>query len=62
LRVQQQLDRRLALAQVLQQAQAGDVVLVAGKGHETTQIIGDQALPFDDVQVIEDLLKEMSAC
>ena len=56
----QQLDRRLALAQVLQQAQAGDVVLVAGKGHESTQIIGDQVLPFNDVQVIQDLLKEMS--
>jgi UDP-N-acetylmuramoyl-L-alanyl-D-glutamate--2,6-diaminopimelate ligase len=58
--VHQQLDRRLALAQVLRKAQAGDVVLVAGKGHECTQIIGDQVLPFNDVQVIQDLLKEMS--
>jgi UDP-N-acetylmuramoyl-L-alanyl-D-glutamate--2,6-diaminopimelate ligase len=56
--VQRQLDRRLAIAQVLQQAQAGDVILVAGKGHETTQIIGDQILAFDDVQVIQQLLQE----
>jgi UDP-N-acetylmuramoyl-L-alanyl-D-glutamate--2,6-diaminopimelate ligase len=42
-------DRRLAIRRVLDEARAGDVVVIAGKGHETTQEIGQQQLPFDDV-------------
>jgi UDP-N-acetylmuramoyl-L-alanyl-D-glutamate--2,6-diaminopimelate ligase len=41
-------DRRRAIARLLAGARAGDVVLIAGKGHETTQTIGDAVLPFDD--------------
>ena len=44
-------DRRAAIAAALAAAAPGDVVLVAGKGHEQGQIVGGQALPFDDVQV-----------
>jgi len=44
-------DRRAAIAAALAEAGGGDVVLVAGKGHETGQIVGDLVLPFDDVQV-----------
>ncbi len=43
--------RREAIAAGLSQAQAGDVVLIAGKGHEQGQIVGDRVLPFDDVTV-----------
>lgn len=44
-------DRRTAIGDAIAMAKAGDIVLVAGKGHEQGQIIGDQVLPFDDVTV-----------
>lgn len=43
-----ELDRRSAVRQALQEAKPGDIVLIAGKGHERTQLIGEQVLPFDD--------------
>ncbi|CAN5299228.1 UDP-N-acetylmuramoyl-L-alanyl-D-glutamate--2,6-diaminopimelate ligase [soil metagenome] len=43
--------RRAAIAAAIGQAGKGDVVLLAGKGHEQGQIIGDRVLPFDDVTV-----------
>jgi UDP-N-acetylmuramoyl-L-alanyl-D-glutamate--2,6-diaminopimelate ligase len=46
--VRLELDRRGAIAAALAEAHPGDLVLIAGKGHETTQTIGDQVLPFDD--------------
>ncbi len=52
------LDRREAIRDALALAIAGDLVLIAGKGHEKTQQIGTTVLDFDDVQVAKDLLKE----
>jgi UDP-N-acetylmuramoyl-L-alanyl-D-glutamate--2,6-diaminopimelate ligase len=43
--------RRAAIAAAIAMAGANDIVLVAGKGHEQGQIVGDQVLPFDDVAV-----------
>ncbi|MCZ4340651.1 UDP-N-acetylmuramoyl-L-alanyl-D-glutamate--2,6-diaminopimelate ligase [Sphingomonadaceae bacterium G21617-S1] len=43
--------RREAIAAAIAEAGAGDIVLIAGKGHEQGQIIGDRVLPFDDVTV-----------
>ena len=44
-------DRREAIAAAIAEAGPGDIVLLAGKGHEQGQIVGDAVLPFDDVQV-----------
>jgi UDP-N-acetylmuramoyl-L-alanyl-D-glutamate--2,6-diaminopimelate ligase len=41
-------DRRAAIALALSAARPGDAVLVAGKGHETFQIVGAERRPFDD--------------
>lgn len=50
-------DRRNAIATALGRARPGDVVVIAGKGHETTQTIGAAALPFDDRVVARELLE-----
>ncbi len=54
-------DRRAAIAEAMAQAGSGDVVLVAGKGHEEGQIIGATVLPFNDVQVVRALAQERAA-
>ena len=51
------LDRRAAIFSAIAQAEAGDVVLIAGKGHEPYQTIGTQTLPFDDRAVVRDALR-----
>ena len=51
-------DRRAAIALGLADIADGDVVVVAGKGHETVQIVGDQELPFDDREVIREILNQ----
>jgi len=50
-------DRALAIRRALAQAEAGDVVLVAGKGHEDYQLVGSQRLPFSDRALVRRLLE-----
>ena len=56
-----EVDRRKAIYRAIDDAKAGDVVLIAGKGHETYQIIGDQTLPFDDAEVAHEALAARGA-
>lgn len=49
-------DRREAIRQAIAWARAGDTVVIAGKGHETYQIVGGQVLPFDDRLVAREFL------
>lgn len=55
--VVRELDRRQAIVRALASASAGDIVVIAGKGHESTQTVGEFVLPFDDRVVVEELLK-----
>ncbi len=50
-------DRRSAIARAVSLAQPGDIVLIAGKGHEDYQIIGNSTLPFDDRAVAREVLR-----
>ena len=49
-------DRRAAIADGIARLEPGDCLVVAGKGHETGQIIGDTVIPFNDVTVVRELL------
>ena len=55
------LDRRRAIADALAAAAPGDVVVVAGKGHETTMDVGGQVIEFDDRAVVAEELRRLGA-
>ncbi len=54
-------DRADAIRASIAGLQGGDVLLIAGKGHETGQIIGDRVLPFSDHEAVASALKENAA-
>ncbi len=54
-------DRRRAIEAAIACARPGDVVVVAGKGHETVQVVGDRRLPFDDRTVAAEILATRAA-
>jgi UDP-N-acetylmuramoyl-L-alanyl-D-glutamate--2,6-diaminopimelate ligase len=54
-----EVDREAAIRRALSEAREGDVVVLAGKGHETYQIIKDQKIPFDDREVARKVLREL---
>lgn len=54
-----ELDRAAAIAYALQTAGPKDIVLIAGKGHETEQILGNQILHFSDIETVEKLLTNL---
>jgi UDP-N-acetylmuramoyl-L-alanyl-D-glutamate--2,6-diaminopimelate ligase len=50
-------DRKMAIALAIREAVAGDIVLIAGKGHEKVQVTRQGSVPFDDVEVARDVLR-----
>jgi len=50
-------DRAAAIARALKEAREGDIVILAGKGHETYQVLKDRTIPFDDRAVAREVLK-----
>jgi UDP-N-acetylmuramoyl-L-alanyl-D-glutamate--2,6-diaminopimelate ligase len=54
-------DRREAIRSAIAALRPGDVLLIAGKGHETGQIIGDRVVPFSDHEAVAAALKELAA-
>jgi UDP-N-acetylmuramoyl-L-alanyl-D-glutamate--2,6-diaminopimelate ligase len=55
-----EIDRRNAIFKAIGEARPGDLVVVAGKGHESGQIFADKVVPFDDRQVVREGLKEVA--
>jgi UDP-N-acetylmuramoyl-L-alanyl-D-glutamate--2,6-diaminopimelate ligase len=55
------VDRRQAIERAIKIAEPGDMVLIAGKGHERTQVIGERVLPFDDAAVAREALARRRA-
>ncbi|MCM3637984.1 UDP-N-acetylmuramoyl-L-alanyl-D-glutamate--2,6-diaminopimelate ligase [Sporosarcina luteola] len=53
-----EMDRRTAIEKAIRYAKAGDIVLIAGKGHERTQQIGQELLTFSDYEVAEEALRK----
>jgi UDP-N-acetylmuramoyl-L-alanyl-D-glutamate--2,6-diaminopimelate ligase len=58
-RYEMEADRARAIHKALSEAREGDIVLLAGKGHETYQTVGGESLPFDDRQVARQVLREL---
>ena len=54
------VDRREAIGRALEMAGPGDAVVIAGKGHETYQVLRDRTVPFDDRQVARELIAGLS--
>ncbi len=52
------LDREVAIVHALEEAKEGDIVLLAGKGHETYQIIGGEKVPFCETEIVKNYFRE----
>ncbi|MCL2108984.1 MAG: UDP-N-acetylmuramoyl-L-alanyl-D-glutamate--2,6-diaminopimelate ligase [Oscillospiraceae bacterium] len=50
-------DRKQAIEAAVKSAKKGDVIALCGKGHETVQVIGDEGLPFDEKEIVAELME-----
>jgi len=55
-----EVDRRTAICKAVKEADDTDLVVIAGKGHESGQIFADRVIPFDDRQVLRECLQEVT--
>jgi UDP-N-acetylmuramoyl-L-alanyl-D-glutamate--2,6-diaminopimelate ligase len=55
-------DRREAIVSAVRLAEAGDIVLIAGKGHEDYQILGTKKVHFDDREVAREAIQQLRNC
>ncbi len=53
------VDRREAIEYALKMAKPGDIVVLAGKGHETYQLIGNEKVPFSEKEIVKEILEKM---
>ena len=60
-RLEVEPDRRAAIERALELAEPGDVVVIAGKGHEQGQEVAGRVLPFDDREVAREALRSLGA-
>ncbi|NIP43665.1 MAG: UDP-N-acetylmuramoyl-L-alanyl-D-glutamate--2,6-diaminopimelate ligase, partial [candidate division Zixibacteria bacterium] len=56
------LDRKEAITEAVLRASEGDVVVIAGKGHENYQVIGKEKIHFDDREVVREALRVKNKC
>ena len=54
-------DREKAVRKILTMAKSGDVVVLAGKGHETSQVLADKTIHFDDREMARAFLRDLKA-
>jgi len=56
------VDRAEAIRRAVEVCQPGDCILIAGKGHETTQIIGKEEIPFHEAELVREIFAELKSC
>ncbi len=54
-----EIDRKTAIEEAIQRAEKGDIILIAGKGHENTQVMEHKTIAFDDKEVAKEALKKL---
>ncbi|MCW5617919.1 MAG: UDP-N-acetylmuramoyl-L-alanyl-D-glutamate--2,6-diaminopimelate ligase [Nitrosomonas sp.] len=59
-KLQIEINRELAIYQAISSASAGDIVLIAGKGHEAYQEVNEQKIPFNDAVIVQQILGDLS--
>ncbi len=59
--IRREVDRRVAIESAIAEAEPCDIVVIAGKGHEQTQILENEVIAFDDKKVAEEAMRKRLA-